>query len=547
MALTSQDITLPALLQRQVAERPDTTILRKKDRGIWKAVDWAELGRRVQAMAAALAAAGIGRGDVVGVLSEISPEFVSADLGILVAGGIALALYPSDTGDAVAHVLAGSGCRLLFVEGEEQLDKVLHIRDACPNLRRIVILDMKGLRDFSDPLCQSLSEFLAQGGDFSPPELAPDDAAVLAYTAGTTGQPKPVLLSHRNIMTQIAAGLALSGLADGDERLAFLPMALVTERIFGLYLSLASGTISNLVESVETVPENLAEIRPTVLIAPPRVWQRLATGLATTAEAATNLQRAAFNWAVRSGSALARGVVLRPALASIGLDRLRCAWVGGAPVSPALIERFHALGVPLEEFYGLVESGGLVSVGTLAAGLELRLGDDGEIHLRGPQVAAADWLATGDLGRLADGRLVFEGRISERLTLRDGTVVMPSRIENELKLSPFISDVLVFGEGHDYLAGLVMVEQEVLERWAQARDLPPGNFAALVQSEAVRTLLQSEIDRLGGNAPVRLRRFAVIDRRLEAGDPELTPMLRLRRDVVARSHPELIEAMFRSD
>ena len=545
MALTVNDPTLPALLARQIAAQPTATILRKKDRGIWKAVDWAELGRRVHRMAAALAAAGIGPGDVVGVLSEISPDFVSADLGILTAGGVALALYPSDTGAAVAHVLASSRCRLLFVEGEEQLDKVLHIREACPDLRRIVILDMKGLRDFADPLCESLATFLAGAGDFTAPVLDRNDPAVLAYTAGTTGQPKPVRLSHSNIITHLTTGLALTGMTAGDERLAFLPMALVTERIFGLYLSLAAGTISNLVESVETVPENLAEIRPTVLIAPPRVWQRLATGLATTAEAATTLQRAAFNWAVRSSSALARGLVIKPALASLGLDRLRCAWVGGAPVSPALIDRFHALGVNLQEFYGLTESGGVVSFGTMVAGMELRIADSGEIQVRGPHIAAEGWLATGDLGHFTDGQLHFEGRISERLTLRDGRVIMPTGIENELKLSPFIADVLVFGDGQDDLAGLIMVEQDVLERWAQARDLPPGNFAALVQSAAVRTLLQAELDRLSRALPIKLSRFSVIDRRLEPGDPELTPMLRLRRDVVARSHPDLIEALFR--
>ncbi len=544
MALTVHDTSLPDLLARQIAAQPAATILRKKDRGIWKAVDWAELGRRVHAMAAALHAAGIGPGDVVGVLSEISPAFVAADLGILTAGGIALALYPSDTGEAVAHVLATSRCKLLFVEGEEQLDKVLHIRDVCPDLRRIVILDMKGLRDFADPLCESLAQFLARAGSFTAPALDANAIAVLAYTSGTTGQPKPVWLSHRNIMTQLAAGLTLTGLGPGDERLAFLPMALVTERIFGLYLALASGTISNLVESVETVPENLAEIRPTVLIAPPRVWQRLATGLATTAEAATTLQRAAFDWALRSGSTLARRLVLKPALASIGLDRLRCAWVGGAPVSPALIARFQALGVDLQEFYGLAESGGVVSFGSVIAGMELRIAEGGEIQIRGPQIAAEGWLATGDLGHFTDGRLHFEGRISERLTLRDGRMVMPTRIENELKLSPYISDVLVFGDGQDDLAGLIMVEQDVLERWAQTRDLPPGNFAALVQSDAVRTLLQAELDRLSHALPHRLRRFAVINRRLEPGDPELTPMLRLRRDVVARAHPDLLQALF---
>lgn len=545
-----QDVSIPAMIRRQVAQAGGSTILRKKDRGIWKAVAWAELGRRVDAVAAGLQAAGIGRGDVVGVLSDISPAFIAADLGILAAGSVALALYPSDAGDAVAHVLAGSGCQLLFVEGEEQLDKVLHARAQCPALRRIVILDMKGLRAFTDPMCESFEVFLARGTGFVMPDIGADHPAVLAYTAGTTGPARPIRLSHRNVITQIGAGLALTGLGPADERLAFLPMAQVTERIFGLYLSLAAGAISNLVESVETVPENLAEVRPTVLIAPPRVWQRLAGGLDASAAAATNVQRGLFRWAMRAGSGLARRLVLRPALAAVGLDRLRCAWVGGAAVSPDIIRRFHTLGVPLVEFYGLTECGGLASLDAPVAGLELRIAADGEIHLRGPQVAdenlADGWLATGDLGHHVDGGLRFEGRANERLILPDGSAVLPSMLENALKLSPFIGDALVVGEGQGRLGCLVMLEPDVLEGWALARDLPPGNFAALVQSDEVRALVQTEIDRVNGTARVALGCFAVIDRRLEPGDPELTAMMRLRRDVVLAGYADRIETMFRS-
>ncbi len=544
------DLSIPALLVRRAGETPGTTILRKKDRGIWKGTDWASLLRQAQSFAGGLAASGLPRGSVVGVLSEISPHAVAADLGTLGAGMVALALQPNEASEAVAHVLADSGCALVFVEGEEQLDKVLHIRDLCPKLQRVVILDMKGLHDFADPICESLTVFLARGGSGGFVEVASDDVAVLAYSAGSVGAPRGVRLSNRNIMAQVTAGLALAKIVDSDERLAFLPLALHAERVLGLYLSLAGGCISNLVESVETVPENLAEVRPTVMIAPPRVWQRLAGGLAARAAGATSVQRGLYNWALGSGGALAHRLVIKPALASIGLDRLRCAWVGGAPVAPALLKQFAALGVSLTEFYGLTEVGGLASIDAPIADFDIRIAPDGEIELRGPHLGvgyqnaggfagAEGWLATGDLGRIEGGKLFVDGRASDRITLTSGKVVMPAVLETELRVSRFIADALVIAEGSAALSCVLMVNQDVLDDWAQSQDLPPGNFSTLVQSSAVQGLLQGEVARVNATAPVRLSAFTVIDRRLEPGDPELTPMMMLRRSVVIEKYRDL--------
>ena len=545
------DASIPALLTRRARETPGVTILRKKDRGIWKATDWATLARRAQGFAGGLTAAGLPLGSVVGVLSDISRNAVAADLGTLGAGMVALALHPSEPGEAVAHVLADSGCALVFVEGEEQLDKVLHIRDRCPALRRIVILDMKGLHDFSDPTCEGLAEFLARVGD--PGEfvaVAPADVAVLAYTSGSVGAPRGVRLSHRNIMVQVAAGLALTSINDGDERLAFLPLAILVERMFGLYLSLAGGCISNLVESVETVPENLAEIRPTVMIAPPRVWQRLARGLVARAAQATQIQRSLYNWALRSGGNVGRRLVVRPALAAIGLDRVRCAWVGGAAVAPALLTQFASLGITLTEFYGLTEAGGLASIDAPIPGFDVRIDADGEVHIRGPHLAQGyqdsaafcgveGWFATGDIGRIENGRLRIDGRAGERIILDSGVVVMPAELEAGLRISRFIADALVSADGPSALSCVVMVEQDVLDDWAQAQDMPPGNFSVLVQSRAVRDMLQTEINRVNAAAPVRLGTFTVIDRRLEPGDPELTPMMLLRRGFVVEKYRDM--------
>jgi long-chain acyl-CoA synthetase len=545
-----KDLSIPALLSRCASETPGATILRKKDRGIWKATDWASLAHQARGFSGGLAARGLARGSVVGVLSEISPHAIAADLGTLGAGMVALGLQPSESGDAIAHVLADSGCVLVFVEGEEQLDKILHIRDRCANLRFVVIIDTKGLHDFVDPICEGLTEFLARGAPGVFVEITPDDVAVLAYTAGSTGAPRGVRLSHRNIMAQVTGALAVAKIANGDERLAFLPLALLTERVLGLYLSLAGGCISNLVESVETVPENLAEVRPTILIVPPRVWQRLASGLAARVAGASFIQRGLYNWALGSGSAVARRLVITPALAAIGLDRVRCAWVGGAPVAPTLLLQFAALGIKLTEFYGLTEASGLASLEASIPGFDVRIAGDGEIQLRGPHIGQGyqdtglftgreGWLATGDIGRIENGKLRVDGRVGEQIALATGVTVMPATIEATLRVSRFIADALVRPNGMSALACVLMVEQDVLDDWAQSQDFPPGNFSALVQSPAVRDLLQGEIKRVNAATPIKITEFTVIDRRLEPGDPELTPMMMLRRDFVIEKYRDL--------
>ncbi len=590
-------MTLPALLAARIAAHAPETILRRKERGIWRPIPWSELGARLRAIGSALRADGIQPGEVVGILSEATPDWIAVDLAILSIGAVSLGLAPTDGGAAVSAILADSGCTTLFVEGEEQLDKVLQLRAACPALRRIVIMDMKGLRDFADPMCESLDALAARGeaADRGQPALwdqglaaiAPDDLAVLAYTSGTTGAPRGVMLTHRNIMAQVEGAAAITGLGPSDERLAFLPPCHVTERILGLYLALHTRAVSNLVENAETVPENLAEVRPTVLIAIPRVWQKFYARVAVAAAGATRLQRAVYECAFataakgvdaelagRAGEAsplagLADALVLKRVRAAIGLDRLRVAWVGGAPVSPALLRWYRAMGIDLREVYGLTECGGLAtatpagrlvhgSIGTAVAHGEVAISDQGEILVRGAHVCAgywrneaatraafADgWLRTGDLGGLQAGLVTLTGRTSDVLTLPDGSRLSPAAIENELTLSPFIADALVLQQGGT-LSALLMVEQEALEGWAQQNGIAFTGFQGLLRAPEALALLAQAVEAANARAPAarRIARFRLLDRALAPDDPELTPMMKLRRTVVLDRFRHLAEAM----
>ncbi len=365
MALTSEP-TIPAMLLSRVAAHGAEVVLRKKDRGIWTPVTWAELGGRVRQVVAGLLANGFGPGDAACVLAETRPEWVAIDLGILATGGVSVGVNPADGAEQLGHALRDSNARVLFVENEEQLDKVLLVRDACPALQRIVILEMKGLRDFADSMSESWPDFLARGaeharasGDAWQADVAAitaDRPALLVFPQDITGKGR--MFTHGDVSHQVADAVATLRPRAGDERLAVLPMSHAMERVLGLYLALHSRIVSNYLESPTTFAENLQELQPTVLGADPLIWERLHARAQQSAAGATRLQRAAYRWAIAAGqgrgpyAALARWLVLRAVRRELGLARLRLAYVGAAPVSPEVRRWTAALGITIQQING---------------------------------------------------------------------------------------------------------------------------------------------------------------------------------------------------
>lgn len=591
--------SIPSMVWQRVHKQPGATILRKKDRGIWKSVSWEQLGARTRHIGMALKDSGFAAGDVACIVSETRPEWVYAELGILSVGGISAGLYPSEDAEQLARMLQRSGARVVFVENEEQLDKVLQARERGVDVARIVIFDTKGLRDLADPSCESLMDFLARGAAYDtahPDEwtagvasLREEAPALIAYTPGTSGGSKAVVLSHRNVLSQLGNAADALGYRAGDERVAFLPAAHVMERVLGQYLALYTGTISNYVEGPDTVSENLKEVQPTVLNAPPRVWERIRAQIASAAADATLFQQTAFRWALsaresliaseRNGkpaslltrvqAAVASFLVLRKVRQALGLNRVHTAYVGGEPVAPALIGWFRALGIDLLEIYGQTESAGLSAAMMTRAmrrgrtdGLvpldQVKIAEDGEILLRGEHVFLGywqgraerdrpDWLPTGDLGVIDQGHLRVIGRRADMITTSGGKRVSPSSIEAALTGSPYIANAAIFGEGREYLSSLIAIDEETIEKWAQRKKIPFAGFASLAQSEAVQDLIRGEIERVTAELPEGnlIKRFHLLGHKLNEGDPELTPMLRLRRDVVSAKYRDLIEAMYR--
>jgi long-chain acyl-CoA synthetase len=580
--------TIPAMLYGQVERYGPETVLRRKDRGIWKSTSWSQLGAVVRRAAMALKATGFRAGDVACILADTSPAWVTTDLGILCAGGISAGIYTTDTLEQIKFVINDSRCRTVFVGNEEQLDKVLEVRGECPLLSRIVVFDMTGLRDFSDPMAESLESFLTRGEthDASHPgewdeglaALRPNDGAVLTYTSGMSAAPKGVLLSHRNILFQIGKAAALLDQRAGDERVAFLPMPHFIERILGLYQSLYTRTISNYVESADALRENFQEVMPTVLCAPPRIWERSYSRVTVTVGDATWIQRKLYDWAMRAVSAKAGPLrramsavssflILRKVRRNVGLDRIRVGCIGGAPVSPDLLRWYAALGIDLIEFYGISECAGVAAVNfsgrrapreRFAAVGEVELSPAGEIVVRGDHVfkgywrAGAEprralnesWYATGDKAKMADGALRVSGRVEDTITTKSGRTVTPSELEIELKFSPYIADALIVGNQRDFLGCIVMIDHENVEKWAQGKKIAFTGFGNLTRTDAVRELIDAEIKRVNAKLSDPIRSFRLIERKLEPEDPELTPMLKLRRGFVSEKYRSLIEAMY---
>jgi long-chain acyl-CoA synthetase len=568
--------TIPAMVFAQIDAHGVETIIRKKDRGIWKTTTWSDLGKTIRQAAMALKAFGLRPGEVACVLAPTSPAWVVTDLGILSAGGISAGLYTTDAAEQVQATLNACGCRIVFVGSEEQLDTILQVRIGCPALEKIVIYDARGLRDFNDAMCESFQAFLGRGEvyDASHPgawaemlaALDGEQGAALIFTAGTSGPSKGVLLSHRTVLTQTAKTASLLGQRPGDERLAFLPMPHFMERVLGIYQALATRTVSNYVESADSVGENLREVMPSVFFAPPRVWEQFYAAVTVAATEATFLQRALFNWAI--GGGVGAWLILRNVRRRFGLDGIRIGCIGGASVSPALIRWYRALGIDLVEFYGLSEAAGLTMATVsgaiqrgktrqIVSGGELKISPTGELLMRDENIFSGYWRAsgqaerstnggwfpTGDTARIEDGVMRITGRAEDLIKLRSGASISPTELEAELKFSPYVADALVVAGADGALGALIVIDHENVERWAQNKRIAFAGFAGLVRSDAVRDLIEAEIARVNAMFTEPIRSFRLIEHRLEPEDPELTPMMKLRRRFVSEKYRELIEGM----
>jgi long-chain acyl-CoA synthetase len=593
--------TIPKLFWHQVKKRAGATALREKRLGIWQATTWTEYGNHARAIGMGLLKLGLRRGDVVSILADTIPEWIYADMGIMGAGGVSNGIYPTDSAKQVDYILNDSGSRFIFVENEEQLDKFLEVREHCPEIVKAIILDMEGLQNFSDPQIISLDELMALGREHDKANPAlweqsiagskADELALLVYTSGTTGPPKGAMLSHRNVVFQIANADAFIPLRTGDEQLAFLPLCHVAERTFTVFLPLRSGAIANFAESIDTVPENVREVAPTTFFAVPRIWERFYSGIAIRMKEATWIGRAMYGWAIKVGLKVAETelagdkpsaglkflhkaldwLVLDNIKRVIGMHRVKFAGTGAAPIAPDLIKWYRALGIDMREVYGQTENTGLATgmpdriklgtVGVAAPRTEVKLSPEGEILLRGPHVFMGyykqpektaetlkdGWLHTGDVGTMDnEGYVRITDRMKDIIITAGGKNITPSEIENQLKFSPYISDAVVIGDKRKFLSCLIMIDYDNVAAYAQSANVPFTDFASLCRAREIGDLIWAEIEKVNANfARVEtIKTFRLIEQQLTAEDDELTPTMKLKRKFVNEKYKGMIDGMY---
>jgi len=578
--------------------------LRHKRRGLWQSLSWAEYYAQARALGLALADLGVRRGEVVAVLAENRPEWVIADIGAQAMGIVGNGIYPTASPEQMRYILQDSETRVLIVENQEQLEKALAVRAECPALVKIVVIEPEGLRKLADPDVLFWTDLLDRGMALAQTRAAEFEAAIdagrsadlafLVYTSGTTGAPKGAMISNANTIFQMQKATEYLDAKPGDKSLSFLPLCHIAERMASVFNPLALGLIVHFPENAGTVQNDLREVAPHVVFAPPRFWEKMHSAVELFLRDATAPARWTYGTALKRGRAgvearLAGTTPPRPGLVDallnrlafrnikvfLGLQNCRSALTGAAPVPPDLIRWFLAIGIELREAFGMTETAGFAAstpsgairlgwAGIAAKGTEIRIAEEGEIQIRGPNVFAgywrqADktaetilpggWLRTGDCGEVSpDGYLAIRDRIKDIIITAGGKNITPTQIESQLKFSPFITDAVVIGEGRRYLTALVMIDLEHVSRFAQEQAIPYTDFASLTRAEGVVQLIRAEIEAVNPRLArvEQIKDFRIIDQLLTAEDEELTPTMKLKRKVIAQKYARLIDGMYPS-
>jgi long-chain acyl-CoA synthetase len=546
---------------------------------------------------------GLQAGDRVALVSESRPEWVLADLAVLALGGVTVPVYPTLAAHQMRAILADSGARFAVVSDETQLAKLLEIRSTLPGLERVVVMDRRGEVRAEEGFVLSLAEVAARGhrrvmsdegvGRWyreAAAAVGPDALATLIYTSGTTGEPKGVMLSHRNIVSNVVACQQVVETNPDDVALSYLPLSHAFERTV-VYKYLFTGVTVIFAESLDTLARDLLTVKPTVMTGVPRVYEKLYARILEHVAQASALRRLIFRWALRVGTRRAQAVLARrpvpwvlrlqdrvadrlvwSAIRARTGGRLRYAISGAAALSKEVAEFFWAVGLPLIEGYGLTETAPVLTVnppeaprlgtvGKAIPGVELRIAEDGEILARGPnimlgyyqkpeatrEVLRDGWLHTGDVGRLdADGYLTITDRKKDLIVTSGGKNVAPQPIEARLKSDPLVAEALLVGDRRKFVAALIVPNFAALEARLSALGHLTADRAALVVRPEVRALYQQIVDRVNGElAPFeQIKQFALIPAELSVAGGELTPTMKLKRRVVEERYRDLIEQLY---
>lgn len=595
--------TFPRLLMENAQKYGQRVAMREKRKGIWHEISWQAYVERVMFLAMGLRQLGLTQGSHAAILGENSPEWLFSDLAIQSLRAVSIGIYPTNPPDQVRYILDHSRSKMVVVKDQEQLDKVLTVRGHLPLLEKTVVIDMKGLRRYRDPMIISFREVEGMGKEAVLKEpglfetlvgqVQPDDIAFIVYTSGTTGPPKGAMISHRNNIHMIVQGLQpILHFTEQDSLVSYLPLCHILERNLSMGMALVFGYTINFAESIETVQKNIQEISPTFFAAVPRILEKLHSAVVIRMEDSTRFKKAVTRfWEPVGGKAaqyrmqgerppftwwflylLGYLSSFRAIRDKMGLLHCRCLMSGGAPIAPEVLDFFRGLGIHTVELYGLTEVCGTVSgphrfikpgsVGEPCGALEFRLAEDGEIFLKGDSVFAGyyrdpeatreiiqdGWLHTGDVGQLdEDGHLFIIDRKKDIIITSGGKNISPSEIENRMKCSPFIKEAVVLGDRRKYLSALIQLDFENVGNWAQTHRIAYTNYRSLAQNPQVHGLIKEEVEKVNEDlAQVEaIKRFHILEKELDQDDEELTATQKVKRKVIAERFKEEIAGMYR--
>ncbi|MFZ5818005.1 MAG: AMP-binding protein [Bacillota bacterium] len=602
--MTSQLDTLPKRLQAMAQRYGHRRVaIREKDYGIWQETTWQGYLDHVRDFCLGLVAMGFDRGDKVAIVGDNRPEWVIAELAAQSAGGTSVGIYQDSLAKEMAYVIDHADAKFVVVEDQEQVDKLLEIREQLPKVQKLIYYDPKGLRTYTDdwllyfPQVQELGREYgkAHPGAFEAMVAAGhgEETAIFCYTSGTTGAPKGAMLSHQNLLAMGDTIQTVDPLTPDDDFLSFLPLAWIGEQMTAVAMHLSIGFTLNFPEEPDTVQENLREIGPQVMFSPPRIWEDIVTRVQVKIQDSSWLKRWCWErfWPVAQRVAdakfqrrpvgawdrflygLGELLVFSAVKDHLGLLRLKRAYTGGAALGPDVFRFYHALGVNLKQIYGQTEIVGIAvlhrddairfhTVGTPLPGGEMAISPEGEILLKSPAVfqgyykmeeateaALRDgWLHTGDAGYIEEesGQLVVIDRLKDVMRLASGEIFSPNFIENKLKFSPYIKEAVAVGHKRTHVVAMINIDMRSVGNWAENRGIAYTTYQDLSQKELVLDLIQGEIERVNADLPeaARIRTFVILHKELDADDEELTRTRKLRRAFVYEKYDPVISGMY---
>ena len=587
-------MTLISLLEHSIQHYGSQPALAHKPKGgTYQDISYTELGESVDAFSKGLSALGVQKDDRVALLSENRPEWAITDFGSLKAGAVTVPMFSTLTAAQVGYILKDSGSKIICVSTSRQLEKVITIRDEVPTLEQIIVFDpIEGELPAGVTQFEAVCEMEGQETDTTASE---DDIATIIYTSGTTGDPKGVMLTHANFISNLQACKSLIDVSDADVLLSFLPLSHVFERLGGHYVPLFSGAKVAYAESTFTVAQNMREIAPTVMLSVPRLYETMHDRILRAVQEGSSLKQKIFHWGVSVGSAVSSAIqqgkkpsailqlkqniadklVFAKLKAATG-GRLRFFVSGGAALPQSIAEFFHAAGILILEGYGLTETSPVISmnhpgkwkfgtVGEKVPGVEVQIAEDGEILTRGPHVmkgyfnnasATAEvidgegWFYTGDIGIIdEDGFVKITDRKKNIIVLSNGKNVAPQPIESTLVQSPFIDQIMLVGNERKNLAALIVPNFDALKAWGAENNVATDDLATLLETREVQQRIQGEIrSGLTDFADFeQVRRFTLLDKEFSQEADEMTPTLKLKRNVIMERYGDVIEEMYPED